>query len=98
MKWESSVAQQDGRSEAHFDSQHFRANLNPSDRYVESVAGSKRFRLSAGKIWFGNLVICGDWTQTVLNVGCLEAAVMSGLQAAAALQGETPPKELMQDW
>lgn len=73
--------------------QHIRANINPSDRYVLSVAGSTHARISPAQAWFENLFVCGDWTRTDLNIGCLEAAVMSGFEAAAALRGEPTPSE-----
>jgi hypothetical protein len=34
-----------------------------------------------------DLVLAGDWTRTPLNLGCVEAAVMSGLLAARAVSG-----------
>ena len=67
--------------------QYFRANINPSDRYVQSVPGSTPFRLGSGSSGFGNLYLAGDWVDTPLNAGCVEAAVMGGLQAASALSG-----------
>ena len=60
-----------------------RANFQPSDRYVQALAGSTRHRLDAGRSpRFANLSLAGDWTYNGLNVGCVEAAVMSGLLAA----------------
>jgi uncharacterized protein with NAD-binding domain and iron-sulfur cluster len=65
-----------------------RANFQPSDRYVQALAGSTRFRLDAGRSpRFANLSLAGDWTYNGLNVGCVEAAVMSGLLAANDLLG-----------
>ena len=34
-----------------------------------------------------NLVLAGDWTDCGINAGCIEAAAVSGLQAANALLG-----------
>jgi hypothetical protein len=34
------------------------------------------------------LVLAGDWTDTGLNAGCIEAAVLSGIRAANAIKGE----------
>jgi hypothetical protein len=31
--------------------------------------------------------LAGDWTRTGLNIGCVEAAVISGLLASHALSG-----------
>ena len=65
-----------------------RANFQPSDRYVQALAGSTQFRLEAGRsASFANLSLAGDWTYNGLNVGCVEAAVMSGLLAANDLLG-----------
>lgn len=69
-------------------SQYHRANVDPSDRYVLSVAGSTRFRLPPGGSGFTNLVLAGDWVRTSLDVGCVEAAVEGGLLAAEAILGE----------
>lgn len=71
-----------------FASQYWRANVSPSERYVLSVAGSSKYRLPAhSKKEFTNLYLAGDWTNNGMNVGCVEAAVMSGLLASLALSG-----------
>jgi uncharacterized protein with NAD-binding domain and iron-sulfur cluster len=69
-------------------SQYYRANIDPSERYVLSVAGSTHYRLAPGQSGFGNLVLAGDWVRTSLNAGCVEAAVEGGLYAAEALLQE----------
>ena len=70
------------------DLQYVRANINPSDRYVLSVEGSTKYRLKPGESGFSNLFLAGDWTYTGLNAGCVEAAAMSGMQAARAICGK----------
>jgi uncharacterized protein with NAD-binding domain and iron-sulfur cluster len=70
---------------AGFDTQYWTANVNPSDRYVLSVPGSAGYRISPLDNTFDNLTIAGDWTDCGLNVGCVEAAVMSGRLAAHAI-------------
>ena len=80
-----------------FESQYFTSTLNPSDRYVLSVPGSNRFRLRAGETLFENLTLCGDWTKTAFSVGCVEAATMSGIDAARNLAGTDVPKAFY-DW
>ena len=65
----------------------YRANIDPSERYVLSVPGSTIYRLKPGDTGFDNLVIAGDWTVNEINAGCVEAAVTSGMMAAAAIQG-----------
>ena len=69
-------------------SQYYRANIDPSERYVLSVAGSTKYRLPSGQSGFANLVLAGDWVRTSLNAGCVEAAVEGGLYAAEAVLGE----------
>ena len=66
---------------------HVSVNIDPSDRYVQSVPGSDRFRLRPDESGYENLVLAGDWTDCGMNAGCIEAAVMSGLEAANALLG-----------
>jgi len=70
-----------------FEAQFFRANIDPSERYVLSVPGSSRYRLSPEQSGFGSLILTGDWTNNGINAGCIEAAVMSGLLAARAICG-----------
>lgn len=72
-------------NEARFDSQHWTANVNPSDRYVLSVPGSIRYRISPLDNTYDNLTIAGDWTDCGFNEGCVEAAVKSGRLAAHAI-------------
>ena len=72
---------------ARFDSQFWRANIDPSERYVLSVPGSTKHRLHANQPDFGNLWVTGDWTYNGVNAGCVEAAVMSGLLTANAMCG-----------
>ena len=74
-----------GSGEARFRAQFFRANIDPSERYVMSVKGSTKYRLHAARSGFANLWLAGDWTQNGINAGCVEAAVISGKQAAAGI-------------
>jgi uncharacterized protein with NAD-binding domain and iron-sulfur cluster len=68
-----------------FATQFWTANVNPSDRYVQSIPGSSAYRISPLDRTYDNLTIAGDWTACGLNVGCVEAAVMSGRLAAHAI-------------
>jgi uncharacterized protein with NAD-binding domain and iron-sulfur cluster len=78
---------------ARLDQQWIRANVEPSDRYVQALSGTTRFRLPAGRSQhFVNLYLAGDWTFNGLNVGCVEATVMSGMLAANDLLGEPHAK------
>jgi uncharacterized protein with NAD-binding domain and iron-sulfur cluster len=79
-----------------FDSQYWRANVDPSERYVMSVVNSTRYRLQTDQSGFSNLFLTGDWIKTGLNAGCVEAAVMAGMQTSramsdhpAVIEGET---------
>jgi uncharacterized protein with NAD-binding domain and iron-sulfur cluster len=63
------------------------ANVDPSDRYVQSLPGTDRFRLRPDASGFDHLYLAGDWTDCGINAGCIEAAVVSGLQAANAVLG-----------
>lgn len=82
-------ATQSGPSDgpARFDTQYWRANVSPSERYVLSLPGSIEFRLSPLEQSCDNLTIAGDWTSCSLNSGCTESAVISGMLAAHALSG-----------
>jgi uncharacterized protein with NAD-binding domain and iron-sulfur cluster len=66
---------------------HARANIDPSERYVQSLADSAKYRLPANGSGFANLVITGDWIRNGYNAGCVEAAVWSGIQAANTILG-----------
>jgi uncharacterized protein with NAD-binding domain and iron-sulfur cluster len=72
---------------ARFGSQYWRANIDPSDRYVQSLPGSGRYRLRTDGSGFHNLFLAGDWIDCGLNAGCIEAATLGGLQAANAING-----------
>jgi uncharacterized protein with NAD-binding domain and iron-sulfur cluster len=70
-----------------FAHQYWRANINPSDRYVLTLPGSNKYRISPLDMTFTNMTLAGDWTDSGFNAGCTEAAVMSGMLAAHALSG-----------
>jgi uncharacterized protein with NAD-binding domain and iron-sulfur cluster len=67
--------------------QHVSVNIDPSDRYVQSVPGSDKYRLRPDEGGYDNLVLAGDWTDSGMNAGCVESAVLSGLEAANAVLG-----------
>ena len=87
LDWSKLHAGGDVREEQRFDQQCRRANIDPSERYVLSVAGSTEHRLHPGDSGFENLVLAGDWVRTPLSAGCVEAAVMGGLAAGRAICG-----------
>lgn len=70
-----------------FDAQYFRANIDPSERYVLSVKGSTKYRLKANESGFSNLVLTGDWIKNGFNAGCIEATTLSGMQASSVISG-----------
>ena len=51
------------------------------------MPGETKYRISPLDRTFDNLTIAGDWTECGLSLGCVEAAVMSGLLASNALSG-----------
>lgn len=65
--------------------QYVTANVAATDRYVTTPAGSVDARLHPDQSGFENLVLAGDWTHNEIDGGCVEAAVISGERAAAAL-------------
>ena len=89
-RWDLLCGAGDATGEARLDSQYWRANVDPSDRYVQSLPGTDHLRLRSDDSGFANMVLAGDWTDNGLNAGCIEAAVMSGLKAANAILGREP--------
>jgi uncharacterized protein with NAD-binding domain and iron-sulfur cluster len=87
FRWDLLVGAGTAEGEARMDSQYWRANIDPSERYVLAVPGSDRYRLKANDTGYDNLYLAGDWLDCGFNVGCVEAAVMGGLQAASAISG-----------
>lgn len=85
--WNELVADPSVVGKSRFDSQYWRANVAPTERYVISAAGTTKYRLKSGASGFQNLYLAGDWTDTAINAGCIEAAVMSGLAASQAISG-----------
>ena len=64
--------------------QFYRANIDPWQRYTLSVPGSARFRMKTDQSGFSNLFLAGDWTDFGMNVGYIEGALVSGLEAGRA--------------
>ena len=52
-----------------------------------SLPGTDDYRLRPDEAGYDNLVLAGDWTDSGLNSGCIESAVLSGLQAANVILG-----------
>ena len=77
--------------EERFKAQHWRANTTRSERYSAPFIDAVKSRLDPDDSGFDDLVLAGDWTRTQVNAGCVEAAVMSGMLAAAGLVYEGDP-------
>jgi uncharacterized protein with NAD-binding domain and iron-sulfur cluster len=77
------------RGEPALATQHVSVNVDPSDRYVQSIPGTERYRLRPDESGYDNLILAGDWTDSGMNAGCIEAATMSGLEAANAVLGRS---------
>ncbi|MEO8561722.1 MAG: NAD(P)-binding protein [bacterium] len=75
------------KGEERFDQQYWRLNIDPSERYVLSLPGGVSYRMRAHESGFKYLYLAGDWLRTGINAGCVEAAVMGGLQASQAISG-----------
>jgi len=68
-------------------SQYWRANVDTTELFILTVAGSVQYRLKSGESGFSNLVLAGDWTNNGFNIGSIESTALSGLQAARAISG-----------
>jgi uncharacterized protein with NAD-binding domain and iron-sulfur cluster len=80
------------------DSQLCRANVAPAERYVQALPGTGPLRLRAGASGYDNLYLAGDWIDCGLNAGCIEAAVLAGMQAANAIRGRPAADGLLGRW
>lgn len=85
--WLADPRAQPGNGPQRFDAQYWCANVNLSDRYVQALAGTTKFRLKAGESGFDNLALAGDWVRTGIDAGCIEGATLGGMQAARAISG-----------
>jgi uncharacterized protein with NAD-binding domain and iron-sulfur cluster len=88
QQWQLLVDTKDRTGEDRIDAQYFRANVDPTEHYVLSVTDSTRYRLRADQSGYSNLFLTGDWTRNPINAGCIEAAVMSGMLTALAVQNK----------
>lgn len=88
FRWEMLTDIFDGTGEARLRSQYWRANVEPSERYVLSVKDSSQYRLETNKTGFDNLFVTGDWIKNGFNAGFVEGAVVSGMLTARAVSGQ----------
>jgi predicted NAD/FAD-dependent oxidoreductase len=84
-----------GSNQARFDSQYWTANVSPSERYVLSLPGTQKYRISPLDNTYDNLTIAGDWTMCGLDAGCVEAAVISGRLAAHAISSSPALEDIV---
>ena len=92
--------------ESRFDAQYWRCNSGRSERYSTSRAGTVNRRprpgdlrsRRAGRSRVANLALAGDWTYTAVNAGSVEAAVLSGIEAARAIAGPLARRPQLPWW
>ncbi len=77
-----------------FETQFWRANIDPTERYVTSPPGSASYRLKATETGYDNMTIAGDWIFTGLNVGSVEGTVMGGRLASNAISGSPAKSDI----
>ena len=87
LQWDLFFDPQERCGQKRLEAQYLRVNINPSDRYVLSITGSVSARMRADEFGVDNLYLAGDWVRTGINAGCIEASVMAGRAAAAAITG-----------
>lgn len=68
-----------------------RCNLDAPSLYGLSGKGTIQYRPGAADLDFKNLILAGDWTKNGMDIGAVEAAVLSGRLAARALRGAKTP-------
>jgi uncharacterized protein with NAD-binding domain and iron-sulfur cluster len=93
FRWSVLFDPWDRDAEGRLGAQYWRANVAPWERYVITPAGSLCHRLRSDESGFANLVLAGDWTKNGINGGCVEAAVISGMQAARDIVRRISPIE-----
>jgi uncharacterized protein with NAD-binding domain and iron-sulfur cluster len=87
FRWDLLAATRDVDGPARFDTQFWRANVTPTERYVQTLPGTVKYRLRADESGLANLYLAGDWTRNGMDFGAVEATVMSGMLAARAISG-----------
>jgi len=86
--WTLLVPSNEGAGEARFESQYWRANVDPSERYTLALPGTREARIRPDSTGFENLAICGDWVDNGFYIGAAEGAVISGMLAFRAVTGK----------
>jgi uncharacterized protein with NAD-binding domain and iron-sulfur cluster len=96
--WNMLIDLNNGTGKERLREQYYRANIDPSERYVLSVKGSSAHRLTTAGHAVTNLFLTGDWIQNGLNAGFVEGAVVSGLLTARAVSGNENIKIVYPEW
>jgi uncharacterized protein with NAD-binding domain and iron-sulfur cluster len=87
FRWELLVDPKDRTGAERLRGQYIVANVDPSERYTQSLPGTTKYRIRPDDTGFAHLFIAGDWTDCGLNFGCVEAAVISGRLASSGITG-----------
>lgn len=102
LNWDLLVDFQNRQGVERFKAQFWQININPSERYVISVPGSTKYRLKTDESGFDNLYLAGDWINNGYNSGCVEATVISAMQATRAILDQCfhikYTKEIIGEW
>ena len=98
FRWDLLCGRNGGAGPGAIDTQLYLANVDPSDRYVQCAPGTDSYRLRPDESGYDNLVLAGDWTDHGLNAGCIEAATLSGLQAANVVHGRSRGYRIAGTW
>lgn len=85
LNWDLLVDYQNRQGIERLDSQYWRINIDPSERYILSVPKSTQYRLKTDESGFHNLYLAGDWIDNGYNSGAVEPTVISGMQATRAI-------------
>jgi uncharacterized protein with NAD-binding domain and iron-sulfur cluster len=85
FRWPFLLAPKNEYGVERLNSQYLVANVDPSERYTQSLPGTTKYRIRPDDTGFKHLFIAGDWTECGLNFGCVEAAVISGRLASSAI-------------
>jgi hypothetical protein len=85
------VPSNEGVGEERFDTQYWRSNVDPSERYTLALPGTTSARIRPDNTGFYNLTICGDWVDNGFYIGAAEGAVISGMLAFRATTGQPLP-------
>lgn len=87
LDWNLLVDPERRMAEGRLDTQHFWASIAGSGRHVLSLPRADCHRLRVDGTGLRNLFLAGDWVDSGLNLGCIESAVVSGLQVARSIAG-----------